>query len=131
MFEETFEFLKSCDFSGGHVFSFSAMPGTLAFDMTEKVKPATIKTRTSKLLAHFTDQQKRFQQQKIGQIDQVMFESRKNSLQGNYFRGFTADYQRVVSLSDESLINQIRNVKITDFDENGDLFGVIASQNVP
>lgn len=127
LFEESLDFIKSCNFSGGHVFSFSPMPGTLAFDMADKVNPATIKSRTNQLLAHFERQQKNYQQQKYGQIEQVLFESRKRAPQSKYFQGFTTDYQRVVCKNDESLINQIENVKIVEIDENGDLHGVIVT----
>jgi tRNA A37 methylthiotransferase MiaB len=78
-------------------------------------------------LAHFERQQKNYQQQKYGQIEQVLFESRKRAPQSKYFQGFTTDYQRVVCKNDESLINQIENVKIVEIDENGDLHGVIVT----
>jgi len=125
LFEESFNFIETCNFSGGHVFSFSAMPGTAAFDMNEKVKPATIKARTNRLLTYFQNQQKVYQKQKIGQIDQILFESRRKAFLNNSYSGFSGDYLKVVCDCDESVINQIRTVKITGLDDHGDLLGEI------
>lgn len=124
LFEESFRFIQECNFSSGHVFSFSPMPGTLAQEMGNKTKPATIKDRTNRLLSHFNDQASHYKLQKVGQTAQVLFESKKNSLQGNFYCGFSEDYQKVIRYSDETLLNQIREVEFVSLDENGDLICV-------
>jgi threonylcarbamoyladenosine tRNA methylthiotransferase MtaB len=129
LFEESCNFIRSCNFNGGHVFSFSPMPGTLANEMKERVHSAVIKAMTNHLLVYFAEQEKSYKQQKLGQIERVLFESRKISPQGTFYRGFTEDYQRVICYSQETLLNQIRNVGLTSLNEDGDLLGVLLPQN--
>ncbi len=131
LFDESFRFIKNCDFSGGHVFSFSPMPGTLASEMKDKVQPATIKTRTGLLISHFSKQQELFKKQKIGGIEEVLFESKKHSPKGTYYQGFTGDYHRVVCYGSEVLMNQIRQVKMEGLDAIGNFIGIIVPQNQP
>lgn len=129
LFEESFNFIQSSNFSGGHVFSFSPMPGTLANNMEETVQPAVVKARTNRLLAYFADRERIYKQQKIGQIEKVLFESRKNSPEGTYLRGFSADYQRVVCFSEEAQLNQIQTVELVNVDEIGDIIGFLLPKN--
>lgn len=125
LFEESFNFIQECNFSGGHVFSFSAMPGTLANEMGERVQPAIVKARTNRLLAHFADREMQFKRHKIGQTENVLFESRKLSPEGAFFRGFSTDYQRVVCFSEDIRLNQIEAVELVHMDESGDLIGIL------
>jgi len=129
LFEESFKFIQECHFSSGHVFSFSPMPGTLANQMENRIQPAVIKARTSRLLAHFSEQEKIFKNQKIGQTAYVLFESKKILPNGTFYRGFSEDYQIVVCPSDENLMNQIRSVVLVGLDENGDLIGDLVTKN--
>ena len=129
LFEESFSFIQECNFNGGHVFSFSPMPGTFAQTMSDKVKPATVKIRTKRLLDHFRSQAANHKIGKVGQSTQVLFESKKNSSEGVFYRGFSEDYQRVVCFSNEMLVNQIRNVEIIGVEQNGDLLGVVGSES--
>ena len=129
LFDESFSFLQSCDFNGGHVFSFSPMPGTLAKEMDNKVEPAIIKTRTTRLLAYFKEQETAYKHRKLDQTTNVLFESKHQSPQGIFYRGFSEDYQRVICYSEESLLNHIRTVKLVSLQENGDLIGVLLAEN--
>lgn len=129
LFEESFRFIQNCNFNSGHVFSFSPMPGTFAQQMTDRVKPATVKMRTKRLLDHFRSQATNHKMGKVGQSTQVLFESKKTSAKGIFYRGFSEDYQRVISFSNELLINQIRDVEIIGVEENGDLLGVLCSES--
>jgi threonylcarbamoyladenosine tRNA methylthiotransferase MtaB len=121
LFEESYKFIKECDFSSGHVFSFSPMPGTLADQMENQVQSSMIKTRSSRLLAHFKSQETAYKQGKVGQTAQVLFESKKVTLQGTYYSGFSEDYQRIVCYSNENLLNQIREVRLVRLTERGHL----------
>ena len=129
LFEESFKFIQNCNFNSGHVFSFSPMPGTFAQTMSDKVKPATVKIRTKRLLDHFRSQAANHKIGKVGQSTQVLFESKKNSSEGVFYRGFSEDYQRVLCFSNEMLVNQIRNVEIIGVEQNGDLLGVVGSES--
>ena len=126
LFEESFQFIEECSFNGGHVFSFSPMPGTDALNLLNNVHQATIKNRTKKLLSHFANQEKLTKQTLVGQKSEVLFESRKKAEELNWFHGFSENYQNVVCLSEEMLLNQIRMVEFTDIDQKGRLIAKIA-----
>lgn len=126
LFEESFQFIKDCNFDGGHVFSFSPMPGTDALNLPDHVHQATIKNRTKKLLNLFANQEKRTKQSLVGQYAEVLFESRKKAEEFNWYHGFSENYQNVVCLSEEKLLNQIRMVKFTGLDQKGRLIAKIA-----
>ena len=129
LFEESFDYIRQCNFSGGHVFSFSPMPGTVASELLDQVQPAIIKTRTKRLLDYFSSQQAGYKLQKVDLMTDVLFERRKMTPQGSYYTGFSEDYQRVICFSDETLLNQLKTVKIVEMNEKGDLVGQFVSQN--
>ncbi|MCK9245495.1 MAG: MiaB/RimO family radical SAM methylthiotransferase [Anaerolineaceae bacterium] len=123
LFEESLDYIRSCDFSGGHVFSFSPMPGTAASELPDQVQTATVKARTKRLLAYFASQQAAYKLKKVGQREPVLFERKKTTPLGSYYTGFSEDYQRVICFSAEALVNQIKGVKIIEMSEKGDLVG--------
>lgn len=123
LFEESLDYIRSCDFSGGHVFSFSPMPGTAASELPDQVQTATVKARTKRLLAYFASQQAAYKLKKVGQRETVLFERKKTTPLGSYYTGFSEDYQRVICFSAEALVNQIKGVKIIEMSEKGDLVG--------
>jgi threonylcarbamoyladenosine tRNA methylthiotransferase MtaB len=125
-FEESFLFIEECNFDGGHVFSFSPMPGTDALNLPDHVHQATIKNRTKRLLSHFAEQEKKIKESLIGQKSEVLFESRKKADELNWYHGFSENYQNVVCSSEEKLLNQIRMVEFTGIDQKGRLIAKIA-----
>ena len=127
LFEESFQFIEECNFDGGHVFSFSPMPGTDALNLPDHVHQATIKNRTKRLLSHFTYQEKGIKQKLLGQKAEVLFESRKKTEEFNWYRGFSENYQNVYCLSEEKLLNQIRTVEYTEIDQKGRLIAKIVN----
>ncbi|NLE83328.1 MAG: MiaB/RimO family radical SAM methylthiotransferase [Chloroflexi bacterium] len=131
LFEESFQFIQECGFSSGHVFSFSPMPGTAAVELSNQVYQATIKQRTRRLLDHFSMREMAYRQAKIGATEQVLFESRKQSPDGMRYSGFTRDYQRADCISEENLLNKIRQVKLVSTDQSGNLVGELLSGDEP
>jgi threonylcarbamoyladenosine tRNA methylthiotransferase MtaB len=129
LFQESFEFIQKCNFDGGHVFSFSPMDGTTAAELPEQVKPFLIKERTRILISHFAEQEQKAKQAMIGQISQVLFESRSVKNGKSWYSGFTENYFRVVHKSPSNLINKIIPVTIEAVDSNKNL--VAALQNSP
>lgn len=127
LFEESFQFIEECNFDGGHVFSFSPMPGTDALNLPDHVHQAIIKNRTKKLLNHFAQQEKRIKEKLLGQKSAVLFESRKKAEEINWYHGFSENYQNVICLSDEKLLNQIRMVELTEIDQRGRLIAKIVN----
>ena len=131
LFEESFQFIQECGFSSGHVFSFSPMPGTAAVELSNQVHQATIKQRTRRLLDHFFKREMAYRQAKIGATEQVLFESRKQSPDGMRYSGFTRDFQRADCISEENLLNKIRQVKLVSTDQSGNLVGELLSDDKP
>lgn len=126
LFEESFQFIEECNFDGGHVFSFSPMPGTDALNLPDHVHQATIKNRTKRLLSHFAKEEKRVKESLVGQKAEVLFESRKKTEEFNWYHGFSESYQNVICMSEEKLLNQIRMVEFTEIDQKGRLIAKIA-----
>lgn len=123
LFKESYEFIQHCNFSSGHVFSFSPMPGTEAMDMDEKVQPSVIKQRVKTLMEYFSGQKSHFTQSKIGQRATVLFESADRYSSDKAYLGFTEDYYRVSCNSESSLINQIKCMLIEGINTKGILRG--------
>ena len=131
LFEESFQFIQECGFSSGHVFSFSPMPGTAAVELPNQVHQETIRQRTRRLLDHFSTREMAYKQAKIGETEQVLFESRKQSPDGVCYSGFTRDYQRAECISEENLLNKIRPVRLVSTNHSGNLVGELLSGEEP
>lgn len=116
-FTETLDFIRRNNFSGGHVFTFSERTGTgarlLPNPVTDSVKSErnAIVRKTLKQLAG------EYQQQFIGKILPVLWES-SNEIDDSHFRltGWTDNYIRVVTIADQNRHNQIDSVRLVEKD---------------
>lgn len=114
-FNDAVEFIKSLDISYLHVFSYSERPGTKSLEMPGKVDERE-KRRRSQLLHELSETKKReFYSQQIGKSSEVLWES--DNIKG-FMHGFTANYIKVRTPFNTSLINQITIVKITGINED-------------
>lgn len=123
LFQESFEFIKKCNFDGGHVFSFSPMPGTDAENMQSLVQDSDKKQRTKLLIEHFKEQSKKSKLAMIGQTGSVLYESKRETKAGTKWVGFAENYQRVETFSTDNLMNQIVDTKFVELDPKGNLIG--------
>jgi threonylcarbamoyladenosine tRNA methylthiotransferase MtaB len=123
--QESMEFVESCGFSHIHIFPYSPRQGTKAATFAEQVSPAAKKLRVQQLnlLA------KRMRMEKMnhfrGSHFQVLVENCSETVidgKLDYF-GYTPNYLKVKipSLDDPSLINNIRTVALTNYDEQSTL----------
>jgi len=123
--QESMEFVESCGFSHIHIFPYSSRQGTKAATFAEQVSPAAKKLRIQQLnlLA------KRMRMEKMnhfrGSHFQVLVENCSETVidgKLDYF-GYTPNYLKVKipSLDDPSLINNIRTVALTNYDEQSTL----------
>ena len=101
------------------------MPGTDALNLPDHVHQATIKNRTKRLLSHFAKEEKRIKESLVGEKAEVLFESRKKAEDFSSYHGFSENYQNVICMSEEKLLNQIRMVEFTDIDQKGRLIAKI------
>lgn len=114
-FAETKAFLEQIGFFEMHIFKYSKRKGTIAAGMPAQV-PDPVKTiRSNELLALEKAQSKEFRSFYQGKEVAVLFEESKQIQGKKYQLGHTVDYVKVALETEEDLVNQIRNVKVTGF----------------
>ena len=127
-FLETLEFIKSMNFAGGHVFTYSARPGTPAARMQSQVRHELRKERNAALRVVLEEAARSYRSGFIGQTLSVLWES-KNQLneQGWQLEGLTDNYLRVQATAMEPRWNQIDPVRLTAETTDG-LKGILCSK---
>ena len=119
-FSETFEFIKSMNFAGGHVFTYSARPGTPAARMNKQVEHATRKDRNAILHALFKETAWRYRQQFIGRKLPVLWEATDQlSDLGWQLEGLTDNYMRVKTTVPEPRWNRLDSVELMENETDG------------
>ena len=113
-FEESLAFVRQMGFAGGHVFTYSARPGTTAARMPGQVGEATRKARNARLRQALADSASRYQLEFVGQVLPVLWESAAGlGPQGWWMSGLTDNYLRVRTHAPRTLWNQITPVRLT------------------
>jgi len=81
--------------------------------------PLEERRRRSKMLRNLSIKKRRsFYQEHIGEMREVLFESESKD---GFIYGFTDNYIKVKQPFDPELINQLKNVKLTEVDAKGDM----------
>ncbi len=115
-FMETYDYLNNLEVSYFHVFTYSERDNTLAPELGNRVDNKTRDER-SKMLRILSAKKKRaFYESNIGSISTVLFEAENTD---GYMFGFTSNYVKVKVPYNESLVNQIKEVKLTEIDRDG------------
>ncbi len=131
--EETLELVKTAEFGGIHIFSFSPRPSTAAALMPNRV-PGNIQSERSRELHAIAEKQKRASlSHLVGQQRHVLWEGKKTLNGKHLVMGYTPEYHRVgVWVSDsvaESLPYTIQLTTLKAFDEENDcLVGEISCE---
>lgn len=109
-FRRTYDFIASLDLSYLHVFTYSERENTPAAEMGVSVPPA-VRAKRSKVL-HLLGGKKRaeFYRQHVGSVREVLFE---NENKNGYISGFTDNYIKVRYPWDDSLVNTLRQVRLS------------------
>ena len=107
-FNETYEFIKKCEFAFLHVFPFSARSGTPAAKMEHQVDPQVKKERVHKLLALSAQLQNKYQSKFIGKELDVLFEEYDEKTKT--YRGHSSNYIMVHKKSDTDLTKKLIKV---------------------
>jgi threonylcarbamoyladenosine tRNA methylthiotransferase MtaB len=119
-FDETLEFVRRVGFAGGHVFTFSARPGTPAACMKDPVRGDIAKKRSALLRAAFAEAAGAYRGEFIGQTLPVLWESTSQpSDRGWKLEGLTDNYLRVSAVASDPRWNQMQDVHLTGLNENG------------
>ncbi|MBD3628963.1 tRNA (N(6)-L-threonylcarbamoyladenosine(37)-C(2))-methylthiotransferase MtaB [Cyclobacterium sp.] len=116
LFMETYNFLKELPVSYLHVFTYSERANTRAAEM-EDVVPMKIRNKRSKMLRILSEKKRRaFYEENLGKTFQVLFEE---DIEEGKMHGFTENYIRISAKYDPLLINEIKEVTLSDINEKG------------
>ena len=101
------------DFSRGHVFTYSARPGTAAAELPDQVPIKLSKQRSTQIREILSNSSSKYLEKHIGQSLSVLWE--KSSLQGDgqwELSGLSDNYLRVRTNTTSPCRNQIMDVNI-------------------
>jgi threonylcarbamoyladenosine tRNA methylthiotransferase MtaB len=119
-FAESLDFVQDMHFAGGHVFTYSARPGTAAARMTGQVPHEVRKERSARLRQALADSAADYQARFVGQVLPVLWESAAAlGPQGWQMSGLTGNYLRVNALAPWRLWNQITPVRLDEWTPQG------------
>ncbi len=126
-FVETLDFVNAMKFAGGHVFTFSARPGTVAARLDGQVRSEVQKERSAILRDVFSKAAEVFRCKFIGRTMPVLWESAHQLSNASWkLEGLTDNYLRVAATASEPRRNKIDKVKL-DKSNNDCLTGSIIS----
>ncbi len=127
-FNETLAFVRAMRFSGGHVFTYSARPGTAAAGMPGQVRHPVRKARNRILRRALREGEQAYRQVFVGADLEVLWESTTAlGPSGWQLRGMADNGLRVEAVAPQSLWNQLSKVRITGLMEEH-LVGMLAVQ---
>jgi threonylcarbamoyladenosine tRNA methylthiotransferase MtaB len=119
-FAETLDFVKSMDFAGGHVFTYSARPGTPAARIEGQVRYEVRKARNAVLRVVFSEAERAYQSQFIGKTLPVLWGATSILTDsGCQVEGLTDNYIRVTATAPEPRWNQMEDVQLISIGEVG------------
>jgi threonylcarbamoyladenosine tRNA methylthiotransferase MtaB len=126
-FNESLSFVDAMQLAGGHVFAYSARPGTAAARMPGQVPHSQRKERSSKMRDVLDKSAAAYQSSFLHQTVSVLWENIKEvGPQGWLVSGLTDNYLRISTQAPQDLWNQITPVHVTGVTRHG-LMGIIAS----
>lgn len=119
-FAETLDFIRAINFASGHVFTYSARPGTPASRMKDQVPHEIRKRRSSLLRNGFSEMSETYRKQFIGKTLPVLWESASELTEDGWkMEGWTPNYIRVTAFAKEARWNQIDDVMLSDIVGDG------------
>lgn len=116
-FDETLNFVKEMQFTGGHVFTYSSRPGTGASRMKGQVMPELRKKRNHILQEAIEESAKIYRQKFIGKKVSVLWESTTEYDEfGWKMEGWSENYLRVSAIASLPRWNKVDKVKLIEVD---------------
>jgi len=124
-FAETLDFVREMGFAGGHVFAYSARPGTAAARMKGQIRPEVRKKRNAVLREAFEESAQAYRQKFVGRRMSVLWESVSELDEwGWQMEGWTENYLRVRAASSSPRWNELDEVELVEASGEG-LKGVL------
>jgi len=119
-FAESLAFVQEMHFAAGHVFHYSARPGTPAARLPGQVPGPLRKTRSAELRQVLSSSAANYQHTFIGQTLAVLWESAiQQPGSGWQMEGHSDNYLRITASSDRNLWNQVSQVLVDEIQEEG------------
>jgi len=119
-FAETMQFVKSIQFAGGHVFTYSPRPGTAAARMEPQVPYELRKVRNAVLREVFSEAEREYRSHFLGRKVSVLWEAASQKTESGFrLEGLTGNYIRVSAVAPEPRWNQMDDVQLTSMDKFG------------
>jgi threonylcarbamoyladenosine tRNA methylthiotransferase MtaB len=124
-FTESLRFVEEMNFSAGHVFKYSARPGTAASRLPGRVDGKVLQERSRLMRDVLSRSALKFTAQHEGQVLEVLWESAIGWLDGKWrLHGLSDNYLEIEGLADSDRCNKIDRVKIRTL-ADGSLAGEI------
>jgi len=123
------EFIQALEFARGHVFTYSARPGTAAARFPDQVPYPVRKERSRKLHRLFAQAEQRYQAGFSGERMLVLWESSR-LIGGHTWQlgGLTDNYIHLTAQSNQDLWNQVSLVELVALPEGG-MQGIICDRS--
>jgi threonylcarbamoyladenosine tRNA methylthiotransferase MtaB len=119
-FTETLEFVRAMQFAGGHVFTYSARPGTPAARMKGQVRFEVRKERNAALREAFAAASELYRRKFIGRTMSVLWEfPDRLDNSGWQLGGLTGNSIRVAAIAAEPRWNKMDDVRLEALDADG------------
>lgn len=119
-FRESLSFVQQMRFADGHVFTYSARPGTAAASMATQVPHTIRKERNAQMRMALAESARTYQAAFVGQVLPVLWESASAlGPDGWEMSGLTGNYLRVKAQAPKKLWNQITPVRLLGHNEKG------------
>ncbi|MBU0511167.1 MAG: MiaB/RimO family radical SAM methylthiotransferase [Chloroflexi bacterium] len=119
-FAESLAFVRQMGFAHGHVFTYSARPGTAAAQMPNQVPHPVRRARNTQMRAAFDEAAIAYRTRFLGQRLSVLWESATDlGTEGWAVSGLTGNYLRVSAIAHERAWNRIALVELTGLTERG------------
>ncbi len=111
-FQEQYQIIEQVKFQELHVFPYSKREGTVASRMPDQINGDVKRRRVNQLLDLSKQLKDNYIKTQLGTVHQVIPEQRKNGV----LQGHTRDYILVRIQGDKSMIGQLIDVELTDYD---------------
>jgi len=126
-FSESAEFVDAMSFANGHVFTFSPRPGTVAFNLPDRINPSVGKQRNAIMRQILQRSASSYREQHL-QHDLCVLWEKASPIDDHQWElsGLSDNYLRVRATSTSPCRNQMMNVHITGVEQDS-LVGEILS----
>lgn len=116
LFLDGYNFIKELEVSQLHAFPYSERPGTRALEINPAISVDERKARTRQLIQLSEKKLRMFYEKNEGQVRPVLFE---NETSQKRLYGFTDNYIRVETDFRPELVNQVKQVQLSEINNMG------------